>query len=157
MARSRAPEGTQGPKRGPPREAPGPSGRYYRDAPLPRMGARPRPRPGRLSDPPGGGSRGRCAALEPEPGEESRAGRAGAGRPGFRKRRAVLEVSGAWALGARDPGRACSAEVLSLPWGLLQGSKVWAQGSGARRGVPPAAATPPGALGPANPPPYSGL
>lgn len=72
--------------------------------PASREGARTRPRPCRGGDRRGGGSRGRRAALEPEPGEESRAGRAGAGRPGFRKRRAVLEVSGAWALGAGIPG-----------------------------------------------------
>lgn len=99
----------------------------------------------------GGGRRGRCAALEPEPGEESRARRAGAGRPGFRKRRAVVEVSGAWALGAGIPGGPAQPRSPRAPGDVSEAPEVPARGSGGRRGVPPAPATPLGALGPATP------
>lgn len=122
-----------------------------RDARLPGWGTEPAPRP--PPTPPaeaasggGGGSRGRRAALEPEPGEESRAARAG-GRRAAGIQEAPRGPGGEWGWGprGRDPGEGGGRR----PRGRLRGSEAPVRGAGRRRGVPPAPAAPLRALAPA--------
>lgn len=112
-------------------------------APLPGRGPEPAPTPAPAEAAIGGAGAagGGARRWNLSRGEESRAGRTGAGRPGFRKRRAVLEVSGAWALGAGIPGGPAQLRSPRAPGDVSEAPKsrpgAREGGAGSRQLPPP--------------------